>query len=285
MQLEYSGEFEDIRFVLRYFSKDAVFSRISSGIRLVADDGTYEGLDDVLDVLYRRYEPEHRDKKIKEAKRLRGSPEPRKVEINICNLISFHRLYRLMLVEGNLKNKGFIDQMTALISGSVRIDSDLQLLDIQVGEIVGIEDAPGLDKLYSEDVMARDRIRVLSGLREHVSRESMMGGKFLFVTNMKPAKFKGLVSEGMILCTRDEDGRVEPIRLPDEVENGTRLGLEGYEGLVEEYVPAKVDMRKSSYDNALKSFRVEEHFLTFKGTRVVCNGRHIRTSTANGPVS
>lgn len=285
MKLEYSTDFEDMRFVLRCLNADALFERVECGVRLLVDKDVYEGLDDVLSALYKYYEPECGNKKVKEVKRLRKSPETKKVEISIAALISLYHLHRLMVVDGTLKNKSFIEQMTTLINPIMQVDSDFQLLDIQVGEVIAIEDAPGLDKLYSEDVMVTSKIRVLSGLREHVSKDEMLNGKFLFVTNMKPAKFRGLSSEGMIICTRDEDGKVEPLKLPQTTRNGCRLGLEGHEVLLTEFSPAKVDMRKSGYGNVLKSFMIKDHFLTFKGTKVTCDGRYIQTKTANGPIS
>lgn len=285
MRLEFSSEFEDLAFVLEYLDPVADLKRVSAGVRLVDNEDVHEGLDDVLAALYRAYEPKNDHKAIREAKRLRAAPEVRKVETSILSLIAFYGLYRLMVTEGTLKSKVFIDQMAAMVSSSIRVDVDFRLLDIQVGEIASIEDVPGLDKLYSEDVIARERMRVLSGLREHVEKEHMLGNKFLFVTNMKPAKFKGQTSEGMILCVKDRDGRIEPIQLPRETGNGLRLELEGCKTLLKDFSSGKVDMKKSGYANALGSFRIVNHFLTFKGIKVTCGGEYVRTKAADGPVS
>lgn len=282
MKLEYSADFEDIRFVLRYFNQDATAERMEHGVRLTAGEEVCDGLDGVLQMLLTRHGG-CSEKRIREAKRLRTEPEVRKT-VDIAGLLSFHSMYRAMLVGGSLKNKAFVDEMAALVSPVVRVDTDFQLLDVQAAEITAIEDAPGLDKLYCEEVVGRRRMTVLSGLREHVRREELLGGRFLFVANMKPASFKGLVSEGMILCVRDGDGCVEPIAVPRDVENGTRLGLEGHEMLAEEFSPAVVDMRKKSYEEVLHAFRVADHFLAFKGVRVLCNGSPVRTRTANGIV-
>ena len=36
----------------------------------------------------------------------------------------------------------------------------------------------------------------------------MVGKKVMVVTNLKPAKLAGILSEGMILCAEDADGNV-----------------------------------------------------------------------------
>ncbi|CAD25340.1 hypothetical protein [Encephalitozoon cuniculi GB-M1] len=285
MRFEFSSGFEDLAFVLKCLNGNAELERVDKGVRLLCDGVSHEGLDDVLAALYRIYEPNHDHRSIRETKRLRESPETRKIEVSISSLTSFYGLYCLMITQGTLRNKLFIDQMVEKIMPSVRLDPDFQLLDIQAGEIVSIGDVQGLDKLYSEDVVARERIQVLSGLREHVAKEEMLGNKFLFVTNIKPAKFKGQVSEGMILCVKGPDGKIEPIRMPGEIENGSRLELEGFETPISDFSSGKIDMRRSGYINALGSFKVVGHFLTFKGSKVTCRGKYIKTNISDGPMS
>ncbi|KAM0672043.1 tRNA-binding domain-containing CsaA-like protein [Ordospora colligata] len=285
MRLEFSSEFEDIAFVVKYFNRDAYLERADEGIRLFDGKDTHNGLDAVLKALYTMHEQDSDEKRIREAKRLRGCPEVRKIEICIGTLISFHNIYRMAILQGSLKNKGFIDGMAEEISKKMAIDVDIQLLDIQVGEIASVDDVPGLDKLYAEEVNAKEKIHVLSGLKEHVRREDLRGKKFLFVTNIKPIKFKGETSEGMILCAKDENGRIEPIQVSYTADNGARLCLENKEQIMSDFLSGKVDMKKSSYENVIKSLRIVDHVLMFKDTKVLCNREYIRTQVANGSVS
>lgn len=46
----------------------------------------------------------------------------------------------------------------------------------------------------------------LSGIKAYYSPEEMVGKKVMVVTNLKPAKLAGMVSEGMILCAEDAEG-------------------------------------------------------------------------------
>ncbi|AFM98196.1 tRNA-binding domain-containing CsaA-like protein [Encephalitozoon hellem ATCC 50504] len=285
MKLEFSNGFEDLAFVLRYFCRDASLENVDSGVRLFSGDDKHEGLDDVLSALYKMFEKNHDHKKIKETKKLRENPEVRKADVSISSLVSFYGLYSQMITQGILKNKPFIDQMVEKIAPCMKLDPDFQLLDIQVGEIVSVGDVQDLDKLYSEEVIGREKMQVLSGLREHVRKEELLGNKFLFVTNMKPAKFKGQVSEGMILCAKGKDGKIEPIKIQSEIGNGSRLELEGFETILNDFNSGKVDMRKSGYARALESFKIVDHFLTFKGVKVTCGGKYIKTNTPDGLVS
>ena len=47
---------------------------------------------------------------------------------------------------------------------------------------------------------------VVSGIAKHYTPVEMVGKKVVFVTNLKPVKLCGILSEGMILAAEDEDG-------------------------------------------------------------------------------
>ena len=48
----------------------------------------------------------------------------------------------------------------------------------------------------------------MSGIKAHYTPEEMVGKKVMVVTNLKPAKLAGILSEGMILCAEDEEGKL-----------------------------------------------------------------------------
>ena len=50
--------------------------------------------------------------------------------------------------------------------------------------------------------------QIVSGIKAHYSPEEMVGKKVMVVTNLKPAKLAGVVSEGMILCAEDAEGNL-----------------------------------------------------------------------------
>lgn len=51
----------------------------------------------------------------------------------------------------------------------------------------------------------------------------MVGKKVLVITNLKPAKLAGMMSEGMILCAEDAQGRLSLVRPEGEVDSGAEV--------------------------------------------------------------
>ena len=66
----------------------------------------------------------------------------------------------------------------------------------------------------------------MSGIRKYYSPEEMVGKKVMVITNLKPAKLAGLVSEGMILCAEAPDGSLA-LMVPEAGKNvpaGSEIG-------------------------------------------------------------
>ena len=65
---------------------------------------------------------------------------------------------------------------------------------------------------------------VVSGIAKHFTPEELVGKKVVFVTNLKPVKLCGVLSEGMILAAEDDEGNFSLICPETNVKHGTRLG-------------------------------------------------------------
>ena len=86
---------------------------------------------------------------------------------------------------------------------------DFAKLQFQIGEIVKCEAVPKSKKLLCSQVKIGTKPRqIVSGIKAHYSPEEMVGKKVMVVTNLKPAKLAGVVSEGMILCAEDAEGNL-----------------------------------------------------------------------------
>lgn len=105
----------------------------------------------------------------------------------------------------------------------VTID-DFQKIEIRVGTVLTASILEGADKLYILSVdLGEDKPRqILSGIREYLTIEELVGKQFPFVTNLQPRMIRGLESEGMILAGSDDEGLAlfNPTR---SLRNGTRL--------------------------------------------------------------
>ena len=53
--------------------------------------------------------------------------------------------------------------------------------------------------------------------------EEMVGKKVMVVTNLKPAKLAGVLSEGMILCAEDADGNLSLMVPEKEMPAGAEI--------------------------------------------------------------
>ena len=86
---------------------------------------------------------------------------------------------------------------------------DFAKLQFQVGVILKCEEVPKSKKLLCSQVQIGSQVRqIVSGIKAHYKPEDMVGKRVMVVTNLKPAKLAGLVSEGMILCAEDEKGEL-----------------------------------------------------------------------------
>ena len=102
---------------------------------------------------------------------------------------------------------------------------DFEKVRLQVGEIVACEKVEKSSKLLHETVKFGDETRsVVSGIAKHFKPEELIGKKVVFVTNLKPVKLCGVLSEGMILAAEDAEGKFSLICPESDVNDGTRLG-------------------------------------------------------------
>ena len=86
---------------------------------------------------------------------------------------------------------------------------DFAKLQFQVGEVIACEAVKKSKKLLCSLVKIGSQVRqIVSGIKAYYTPEEMVGKKVMVVTNLKPAKLAGILSEGMILCAEDAEGNV-----------------------------------------------------------------------------
>ena len=88
---------------------------------------------------------------------------------------------------------------------SVTID-DFGKIRLVTGRILEAEAHPDADKLLVLKVDTGDRVRtIVSGIAKHFKPEELIGRNVTVVANLKPAKLRGILSEGMLLMAEDGD--------------------------------------------------------------------------------
>lgn len=92
---------------------------------------------------------------------------------------------------------------------------DFAKMKLVVAEVLEAEKVQGSDKLLKMKVSIGTETRqVVSGIAKFYTSEEMVGKKVAFIANLKPAKLKGIVSEGMILCA-DDGKNLQLVELSD----------------------------------------------------------------------
>ena len=101
---------------------------------------------------------------------------------------------------------------------------DFAKLQFQVGEILSCEAVPKADKLLCSQVKIGSQVRqIVSGIRSTYSPEAMVGKKVMVLVNLQPRKIRGLVSEGMLLCAEDADGKLSLVAPEKEMPAGAEI--------------------------------------------------------------
>lgn len=111
--------------------------------------------------------------------------------------------------------------------------ADFRRMDIRVGTVVKVEDHPDAEKLYvlGIDLGEGQPRQIVTNLKSVYPREEMEGRRLLVISNLKPAKFRGVRSEGMLMALDDEDlggSAIKLLRPSADVPDGTQIncGLE-----------------------------------------------------------
>ena len=106
------------------------------------------------------------------------------------------------------------------IENPIAID-DFNKVQIKVVEILDVDKVKGADKLLKFKVFDGEFERqIISGLAKfYPDYKALVGEKVLAVSNLKFAKLKGELSQGMLLTTEDKNG-VSLIKIDKSVEAG-----------------------------------------------------------------
>ena len=86
---------------------------------------------------------------------------------------------------------------------------DFAKIQLSVGKVLTAEKVEKADKLLKMTVKVGQTDRtIVSGIAKWYKPEEMVGKEVVVVSNLKPAKLRGIMSEGMILCADDGKGNL-----------------------------------------------------------------------------
>src|SRR5690606_29390786 len=103
----------------------------------------------------------------------------------------------------------------------------VQTCALPILRVVTVEKAephPNADKLLVLTVRLGSETRtVVSGIRAHYAPEDLVGRKLVLVTNLQPARLRGVESQGMILAAQDDAGRLGLVTLDKDLPDGSEV--------------------------------------------------------------
>ena len=105
--------------------------------------------------------------------------------------------------------------------GLISID-DVFKLELKVAEIVEAEPHPNADRLLKLKVKAPEERTIVAGIAEYFKPDELVGKKVVIVANLKPAKLRGVVSEGMLLAAKDDKG-LQLVTVTGDISPGAKV--------------------------------------------------------------
>jgi methionyl-tRNA synthetase len=100
---------------------------------------------------------------------------------------------------------------------------DFLRVDLRVARVIAAERIDGADKLLKLQLDLGGRSRqIVAGIAKAYAPEQLVGKRIVVVCNLKPAKLRGVESQGMLLAA-DLDGRPIIATFEEDVTPGTRV--------------------------------------------------------------
>ena len=101
---------------------------------------------------------------------------------------------------------------------------DFGRVDLRIAEVMAVEPVPKTDKLLKLTLrVAQEERTVVAGLAEHYQPADLLGKKVVVVANLKPAKLRGVESQGMILAADDGEGGLVVLSPEKDVATGAKV--------------------------------------------------------------
>lgn len=81
-------------------------------------------------------------------------------------------------------------------------------LNMKVGKIIEVQRIPKTEKLYKlqVDIGSEKPIQIITSLVPYYAENELKNQKIIVLVNLRPTKFAGELSQGMLLCAEKNDG-------------------------------------------------------------------------------
>ncbi|MEH7383981.1 methionine--tRNA ligase [Bacillus sp. JJ1521] len=100
---------------------------------------------------------------------------------------------------------------------------DFMKVELRVAQVLQVEPVKKADKLLKLQLdLGFEKRQVVSGIAQYYTPEELVGKKVICVTNLKPVKLRGELSQGMILAG-SVDGKLSVATIDQSLPNGAKV--------------------------------------------------------------
>jgi len=101
--------------------------------------------------------------------------------------------------------------------------SDFAKLKFRVAKILSAEAIAGADKLLKLQIdLGSEKRQIVAGIAEHYTPEDLIGKSIIVLTNLKPAKIRGVESNGMLLAAKNK-GEMVLLTADGDISPGSKI--------------------------------------------------------------
>ena len=150
----------------------------------------------------------------------------------------------------------------------VKEEEPFAKLNLKVAEITEVKEHPEAEKLYILQIsLGKERRQLVAGLKPYFKPEELKGKQIVVVTNLKPAKLKGVESAGMLLAAELKK-QVALVEAPKS-KPGDQVSVEGIEPeegqiTIKEFQQVQMTTKDKKVTYKGKALKTEKEKITAK---------------------
>jgi methionyl-tRNA synthetase len=97
-------------------------------------------------------------------------------------------------------------------------------MQLRIGRVLEAEPLEGSDRLLKlQVIIGEERRQIVAGIRASYAPLDLVGRQVVVVVNLKPAKLRGVESQGMLLAATDDEGKAILLQPDRETPEGAKV--------------------------------------------------------------
>lgn len=132
--------------------------------------------------------------------------------------------YQIEKLENSKKQNASLNNNRAELQKDNITFDEFEKIDLRIGTILEAKKVEKADKLLQFKVDTGIDVRtIVSGIAESFTPEELVGKQVTVLLNLAPRKIRGIESQGMLLLSKNIDGKFSFITPDDAIENGVSV--------------------------------------------------------------